>query len=183
MQSSAQPGLTPGGRAGTLLDTRHKAPGRLSGGGGSSPPAPRCRPWLPRVATHSVSARTPAGSVGPPLFWDALTFPERKILEPPGLSQPGWWHKGDEANPGCSTGNQEGTTTGSLPGWSAHPTQDPRVVLFPPTSLLQPLPCARAPWGWSTEQSNYLHPFFLMMFPNTTSALPRRPRHGDFITA
>lgn len=29
---------------------------------------------------------------------------------------------------------------------------------------------------------NYLHPFFLMMFPNTTSALQKRPRRGDFIT-
>lgn len=69
----------------------------------------------------------------------------------------------------------------------AHPARGPRAGLFPSCSLLQPSPyacvqvCALKLEHVSSGIS-YLHPFFLMMFPNTTSALQKRPRRGDFIT-
>lgn len=56
---------------------------------------------------------------------------------------------------------------------------------YPPPSH-RPSPAFSLCAAWTLtqrEQGNYLHPFFLMMFPNTTSALQKRPRHEDFITA
>lgn len=69
----------------------------------------------------------------------------------------------------------------------AHPARGPRAGLFLPSSLLQLSPCAcvhacALELEHVSRGTNYLHPFFLMMFPNTTSALQRRPRCGELIT-
>lgn len=56
-----------------------------------------------------------------------------------------------------------------------------RLPLIEPRSshgLLQAPPCVCLD---TNQREHYLHPFFLMMFPRTTSAL-QETRHGDFMT-
>lgn len=63
--------------------------------------------------------------------------------------------------------------------WPAHPSQEPQHAFASPTLHPAPTPLCALETD-HRELDNYLHPFFLMMFPNTTSALQsKREREAD----
>ena len=138
MQSSAQPGLTPGGRE-TLCQARWRflTLGRrpwLPGGG-----HPYCERWLPLQEAQGL-----------PLFWDILPLPARTILGPPGLSKPGWLHRAVRP------------TVGTLPANRKEQPRDPGLPTLPgapeqassfPAAFSNFLPvhvCMHVSWSWST---------------------------------
>lgn len=133
------------------------------------PPHLPTAPGYLRGGRHSVSLPSSGGSTRcthSGTFWDILPIPGRKIPGLPGLRKAGWWHS-------------NGTRAEARPGGLPAPSQTPERTCLSRSPSCRPGPPGRCcvPPGRRPQRrhSHYLHPFFLMMFPRTTSALQKGP--------